>query len=856
MVGKKISHYEIIEKLGEGGMGEVYLAEDVKLKRRVAIKFLSEHLTKNIDNVERFKREAEAAAALNHPNIVTIHEIAEENNQIFIVMEFVSGKSLRNVINEYKLGSEKIIDIISQISAGLFQAHQSGIVHRDIKPENIIIDKDARVRILDFGLAKLKGVSKLTKENSTLGTVHYMSPEQLEGKEVDNRSDIWSLGVVLYEMLAGDLPFNGDYEQAVLYAIQNEEPEIKKSINASLNRVVRKALAKDQNARYQDVETFIDDLKKAAGKTEKKGKNRFKRYLIFTLILLALVSAGYLLKPFLVSENSKTSKSNIENSVAVLPFEVISNSEEDRRLSDGFHDDIITQLVRVKEIKPTARKSVMRYRDSDKSIRTIGEELNVNYILTCSFRKRGNKIRINVQLIDSHSEEQIWAQPYDRAYSDIFAIQSDIARNIATELKATLSAEEKDILDRIPTVSMEAYEYYQKGNYYWYNFASEETNLKAAEMHETATRIDPNFALAYAKLAYISIAMYFEWDDHTNERLKKAKFALDRSLELAPNIAETHLARALYYEKIEKDYKLAYKEYETAFQHQPNSTDILDDLGTYFLREGQPEKAVDYFIRSFKLNPYGFWSGLWVSNCYLRMRNWKEAEKWTNIYIANHPDSRYGYSRKWEIILFGGGNPDEAFNVINEGMRHSNWKFIRQRVILHVYKRNYDEALRVLISDSLAYDNFYLMNYDLQKAEIYRLSGDKAKAEQNFGMAKIFYEKAIKKKSRRAENYSNLGLSLAGLGDKTKAIQSGTKAVEMLPLKDDHLLRAEQMILNLATIYIMTGEFEKAIEKIKFLMSIPSQLTLWRLKLDPIFDPLRSDPRFQEILKNYSLIRT
>jgi serine/threonine protein kinase len=409
MVGKTISHYKIIEKLGEGGMGEVYLAQDTKLERQVALKFLPQHLTTDKDNVERFKREAKAAAALNHPNIVTIFDVIEADDQICIIMEYVDGESLRTKIDSSISELDEVLDITKQICDGLEKAHQADIVHRDIKPENIFIDNDGRVKILDFGLAKLKGVSKLTKENSTLGTIHYMSPEQLQGKEVDNRSDIWSLGIVFYEMLTGDVPFKGDYELAVQYAILNEEPESKKSITSDFNRVIKKALAKNQDDRYKQVAAFIDDLKKVAGRSGEKAESKYKRLIVYATILIALVITGYFFIPYIMSENLKTSSSILEPTVAVLPFEVITNTEEDHILSEGFHDDIITQLVRIKEIKPTARKSVIRYRDTDKSIRTIGEELGVNYILTCSFRKVGNRIKINVQLVNSHSEEQIWA---------------------------------------------------------------------------------------------------------------------------------------------------------------------------------------------------------------------------------------------------------------------------------------------------------------------------------------------------------------------------------------------------------------------------------------------------------------
>jgi Tol biopolymer transport system component/predicted Ser/Thr protein kinase len=298
VIDKTISHYKIIEKLGEGGMGEVYLADDINLDRKVAIKFLPEHLTKDKENVERFEREAKAAAALNHTNIITIYEIAEEDDQTFIVMEYVDGKSLREVINEYELKLDKIIDIISQISEGLLQAHKAGIVHRDIKPENIIVGKDARVRIVDFGLAKLKGVSKLTKETSTLGTIHYMSPEQLQGKEVDHRSDIWSLGVVLFELLTSDVPFKGDYEQAVIYSILNDEPKavtvLRTGVPMEVEGIINKTLAKSPNERYQNTDELQVDLK-ALKKAPPPRQREKKLSMVISKPLMGILAGVFIL---------------------------------------------------------------------------------------------------------------------------------------------------------------------------------------------------------------------------------------------------------------------------------------------------------------------------------------------------------------------------------------------------------------------------------------------------------------------------------------------------------------------------------------------------------------------------------
>jgi serine/threonine protein kinase len=338
MIGKTVSHYNIIEKLGEGGMGEVYLAEDLKLERKVAIKFLPQHFTKDKENVERFEREAKAAASLNHPNIVTIHEIAKYDDQTFIVMEYVEGNTLRDIlITSSKFPVPNSSDIITQISEGLSKAHQAGIVHRDIKPENIIIDKDGRVKILDFGLAKLKGVSKLTKETSTLGTIHYMSPEQIQGQEVDHRSDIWSFGVVLYEMLTGEVPFSGDYEQAIIYAILNsnplEEERAQSTIPQAMNQLLQCMLQKNPQQRYASINQFLMDLKNCKENQTVGVKSRKLKLLRFWLpvsfLLLIIISV------FLYWQHTDTAtiaKSDPVQSVAVLPFVNMSDQKENEYL--------------------------------------------------------------------------------------------------------------------------------------------------------------------------------------------------------------------------------------------------------------------------------------------------------------------------------------------------------------------------------------------------------------------------------------------------------------------------------------------------------------------------------------------
>ena len=389
MIGQTVSHYRIIEKLGEGGMGEVYLAQDTKLERQVALKFLPRHLTGDKEARERFEREAKSAAALNHLNIITIHDIGEHEGQVFIAMEHVEGRTVKELIAvdllvgdlNGRLPIPQVLDIAIQIASGLAAAHEKGIVHRDIKPQNILVDKDGRVKILDFGLAKLKGVSSLTKESSTLGTVHYMSPEQTLGNEVNQRTDIWSLGVVLFEMLTGKLPFNGDYEQAVIYSILNEEPkkatEIRHDIPPEFDRILEKALAKEPEDRYQHVDDLLVDLKhlKRDSRTDRKpapaASWRKPRHWLgwgipAVIILLAAVAAILFFVPKGKPTAAKPAATGARqgewtNSIAVLPFRDFSSKKDQEYFCNGMTDAIIGRLAKIPELKVIATTSVMRY---------------------------------------------------------------------------------------------------------------------------------------------------------------------------------------------------------------------------------------------------------------------------------------------------------------------------------------------------------------------------------------------------------------------------------------------------------------------------------------------------------------
>jgi len=540
LIGQTASHFKILSKLGEGGMGVVYKAHDTILDRDVALKFLPHHVTTDPAEKERFYHEAKAAAALTHSNIAVVHEIGEHDGQVFIAMELVQGQTLKQLAGSDKLPVMKVLEIAAQVCDGLAAAHEKGIVHRDIKSDNIMVTPKGQAKIMDFGLAKLKGGTRLTKAGSTLGTAAYMSPEQAQGEEVDHRSDIFSLGVVLYELFTGHLPFRGEHDAALLYALVNEEPQpiarFNEEVTLETEHIVAKALAKDKQERYQHVDEMIADLRRIQHTLSGSGTQALKKsrriWIIGAAFVVFAVTGIYLFYPKSVpiSVNAK--------SVAVLPFKNLSDSKEDEYFSDGITDDIIAQLSKITDLKVISRTSVMQYKGVSKNVREIGRELDVGTVLEGSVRRAGNQVRIVAQLIDASNEGHLWAETYDKEMTQIFAIQSVVAQRIATALQARLSPAEKGRIEKKQTGNTGAYQLYLKGRFYWNKRRLDEIET-AIEFFKQAIGKDPEYALAYAGLAsaYVLGPSYGipvgEW--YTN-----AQNAAVKALEIDSTLGEAH----------------------------------------------------------------------------------------------------------------------------------------------------------------------------------------------------------------------------------------------------------------------------------------------------------------------------
>ncbi len=503
MIGKFIAHYKILEKVGEGGMGVVYKAEDTKLKRTVALKFLPTELIRDPQAKKRFLQEAQAAAALDHPNICTIHEINEFEDRMFIVMAYIKGRSLKERIALGPMKLEEVVDISTQVASGLRAAHEKGIIHRDIKPANVMLAEDGPVKVMDFGIAKLAWAADLTKTVGTMGTLAYMSPEQARGEAVDHRTDIWSLGVVLYEMLAGRLPFSGEEIPGVIYSILNRDPEplivLRPDVQRHIEQAIAKALAKDPARRYQNIQEFIQDLK----------------------------SRDVFIFP------------KAEKSIIVLPFENISPDPEQEYFCDGMTEELIADLSHVHDLLVISRSSAMTFKGTKKKINEIAREANVRYVLEGSVRKAGNNLRITAQLIDSSTDAHLWAEKYTGTLDDVFDIQEKVSRAIVAGLKMRLAPNEERKIAEHPVANASAYDYYLRAKQEIAKWT--EPALDRALRHlESALEMVGDNAVLFAGLALVHLTYAMGAFRPIEETLLKAEEYAKKALQMDSELAPGH----------------------------------------------------------------------------------------------------------------------------------------------------------------------------------------------------------------------------------------------------------------------------------------------------------------------------
>jgi TolB-like protein/tRNA A-37 threonylcarbamoyl transferase component Bud32 len=613
MIGKVISHYRIVEKLGEGGMGVVYKAEDTKLKRFVALKFLPRELTRDVDAKTRFVREARAASALDHPNICTIYEVDETpEGHMFICMAYYEGEALDKRISRGPLDIVDAIDIAVDAGRGLAKAHKEGITHRDIKPANIVITGENQLKIVDFGLAMLSGQTGTTKTGVTVGTSPYMSPEQAQGGAVDHRTDVWSLGVVLYQMLAGTAPFRGKHDAAVLYSVVHEDPKpasvLRDEVPPELGRIVEKALAKNPDDRYQSVDDMIVDLeaarvalvgtKAAFAQTPKVLPRPGRRTL---LVGVPLVLAAILLGWWLTREAPQRGPAP---SIAVLPLVNLAADKENEFFVDGMTEELITQLAQIQSLKVISRSSVMRFKGSDAPITDIARQLDVSTVLEGSVLWAGDQVRISIQLIDGVNEGHLWANSYVSDLGDVLALQRRVARDVAAQARVELTTQDEERLSESPVVDAEAYELYLMGRFHW-NKRTEADLERAMEYYKRAIELDPDYGLAYAGLAETQIVKG-SWSVglRPREMYPVAKEMALKALEIDPRLAAAHSSLGAIADEYEWDWEEAESQLLRAIELNPNYATAHQWYGELLATLGRMEESVRELRLAQELDPF------------------------------------------------------------------------------------------------------------------------------------------------------------------------------------------------------------------------------------------------------------
>jgi serine/threonine protein kinase/tetratricopeptide (TPR) repeat protein len=869
--GTMVSHYKITGKLGAGGMGEVFLAQDTELDRTVALKFLPPHLCQDEDCRKRFKREAQAAAKLSHPNIVTIHEVGEHQTRPYFVMEHVEGRSLRDMKGE-ELDLDRIVGIAIQLCDGLQMAHAAGVIHRDIKPSNIVIDSSGRPKLLDFGLATVKGGEHLTKTGSTLGTVGYMSPEQIEGKETDAKSDLFSLGVVLYELIANKSPFRRDDETATLKAILHDAPEplarYKSDVPDDLQRIVTKLLEKDPSLRYQSASGVIPDLKKLApsrtsGVVVEKKRDWWNRYVVPSALAVLLIVLGF----WYFSGREQPRGGSIDRErkmLAVLPFENLGSTEDDG-FADGITDAITSRIAKISGLGVIARTSVLQYKGTTKRIREIGAELGVDYILEGTIlwdqSTDTTQVRIIPQLIQVSDESHLWTDTYERALTGIFAVQADIATSVAENLNISLLQPERDALSSQPTNNMEAYTYYLRGVAYRNEFEIE----LAEQMILKSVTLDTTFAEAFAELSYLNSYQYFFASTNQirndREQILAERYA-QKALELDPGGLSTLKALGYYNYYVHNDDEKALKFFERGLLQEPNNAELLYARGKLHFRFSQFEKAYDALRRASIVDPgNSTYSEFLAYNC-LYSRKGDEAIAVLNSALSFNPNDLRLHRAKVQITSFYCGSPVMVKEAIDDAISQnpdfaniyaSDLSCLEYEFLTRNYGKIISETLSQGLQGAKTYmDTTYL--YYLQLTVYYYLLSDTINSRIYADTLRQRYESNIEFMQTRGTgvetNRAYMSFSYFLLGDREKGLRFLDEAYDSRPLDRDGL-SGPWNYLDLSSAYIMMGVHDRGLDMTEELLRRPSPLTAAFMRISPTYDPLRDHPRFQALLEKY-----
>jgi len=861
--------YELLEQIGRGGQGVVFRARQKSLNRTVALKVIRLGQWASEAHVKRFRREAEAAARLEHPCIVPIYEVGERDGSCYFSMKFVEGGQLDEVIRREPMPPRRAAELIAKVARTVHYAHEHGILHRDIKPGNILLDAKGEPHLTDFGLARLvESESTVTRTLEVLGTPSYMAPEQAEGENeaVSSATDVYGIGAVLYQLLTGQPPFAGGTTYETIKLLLDTEPRPPRLLNPKIDRdlstICLKCLEKDPQRRYSSALALAEDserwLKHEPIQARHTGifargqkwvlRNPTSALLVASLFALAAAAGWIVWKSELIARPLTTG-------IAVLPFENLSDEKDHAAFADGVQDDILTKLAKIADLKVISRTSVMEYRGK-RNLRQIGNDLRVSHVLEGSVRRAGTHLRLNAQLIDTRTDAHIWVEQYDRDLDDLFAIQSEIAQKVAERLNAKVTAAERLAIEEKPTTDLMAFELYSRADDILGITPPPMAGLlQAIDLLNQAVARDPSFFLAYCRLASLHDNLYLFAGDHTPARLALAEAAVRGAFRIRPNTGEAHLTRAMHLYRGYLDYDGALAELEIASRSLPNDPRIFKVMGWIQRRQGRWEESTRNLERAIELDPRNV-NGLSDTGLsYGMVRRYAEQKSKLDRALTVAPNDVGTKVERAFVEVDWKADTGPLHQVIDE-IRATNpaampkiaWRWL----LCALAERDVAAAKDALLASGEFPLQKDAINFPRPFVEgvIARMTNDEHKAQLAFAAARAEQEKIVRAQPDYGPAWCVLGVVDAALGRKEEALSEGRRAVELLPVEKDSV-NGMIMIKYLPMIAAWVGEKDLACDQLATAVRYPTsglELSYGELKLMPWWDPLRGDPRFEKIV--------
>jgi len=870
--------YELLEEIGRGGQGIVYRARQKSLNRTVALKVIGLGTWATEAHVKRFRREAEAAASLEHSGIVPIHEVGERDGQCYFSMKFVEGGQLDKVVRHTPMSIRQAVELVARVARTVHYAHEHGILHRDIKPGNILLDQNGEPHLTDFGLARLvEAESTITRTKDLMGTPSYMAPEQAAGEttKLSKATDVYGLGAVLYQLLTAQPPFAGGTTYETIKLLLETEPRQPRVLNPKIDRdlstICLKCLEKDPQRRYSSALALAEDLEHwlrhepirahrtgifARGRKWVRRKPAVVAVITLSLALAAAISWNVW--------KSEVMRQPVTSGVAVLPFENLSKDPDNAYLAEGIQDEIITRLAGIAGLRVISRSSTQHYQNKPRDLHEIAKQLGVTNILEGSLQKTADQVRVNVQLVNTQTDSHLWADTYDRKFTDILGIESDIAKEVADALQVKLSPTYSQALASAQTRDAEAYDLFLRGEYAFHQAESRETAEafdRADGFYRQALARDPNFAEAAAELARSQLYRHWELSPLAPAKLEEVKGIIDRALALAPNSPDVHLALGSFFYWGHRQYELALTEFNRTLELQPNNALAQKYRAGVYRRRGEWEHSLPDFQRAQELDPRDSQIPTTIGVTYLALRQWRDAERSALRALAIDPHDVTAAVTLLRARLNATGDVDSARRTLDRfpdaiKSMTQTWYGAGGDVVgltgiwayLDVIERRFTEAFQEfekgVVNDDLAH-----LTQLAGRAALHVLAGQSEAAKSAGKEALPVLEARLRERPDDNVAMTELSWVYLGLGRNADALRLSRQAADLLPIEKD-VVSGPYFQNGLAQIEARTGAPEEAVKRLRRLLSIPAgtEVSRARLKVDPVWDPIHDRPDFQQLL--------